>query len=161
MVTPSACPQMFWVGGDRVQGFGRGFEHEVVDHGLVLPGDIGDLGGDGEHRVVVLDGQQVALSVGEPLFGGSPLALWAMPVTTGVVGDARGCASGIATAQSMAAQRRRAAAFDGRHHLQLTETEMTRMLTAILIAPVTEDVADLESRSTHGRRSAGGDIEII
>ena len=37
--------QAFGISGDRVQGLGRGLEHEVVDHGLVLPGDVGDLGG--------------------------------------------------------------------------------------------------------------------
>jgi hypothetical protein len=61
----------------------------------------------------------------------------------------------------MAAQRRRATTLDSRHHLQLTEAEMTRMLTAILIAPVSKDVADLESRPNHGRRSVGGDLEVI
>jgi len=38
---------------------------------------------------------------------------------------------------------------------------MARMLAAIAIAPVAEDVADLESRSDHGRRSVGGDVEVI
>jgi len=147
------------IGGDRSQGFGRGLEHEIVDHGLVLISDVGDLGWDGEDRVVILDGQQVALPFGEPLFGGGALALRAMPVATGVVRDTRGGAVGIAAEQFVAAQRGRAAVLDGRHHLQLTETEMARMLAAIAIAPVAED--DLESRSDHGRRSVGGDVEVI
>ena len=149
------------IGSDRSQGFGRGLEHEVVDHGLVVIGDIGDLGWDGEDGVVILDGQQVALPFGEPLFGGGAMTLRAMAVATRVVSDAQGCTSGVATEQFVAAQRGRAAVLDGRHHLQLTETEMAGMLTAIAIAPVSEDVADLESRSDHGRRSVGGDVEVI
>ena len=90
--------EVLGVGGDGVQGLGCGLEHEIVDHGLVLPGDVGDLGGDSEHDVVILDGQQVALSFGQPLFGGGALALWAMPVATRVVSDTRGGASGIAAA---------------------------------------------------------------
>ena len=95
----------------------------------------------------------------QPTPGSAALALRTVPVAAGVVGDLD--LRTVFTAQHVTTERGAAAALNGRHHLQLTETEMTRMLAAIPIAPVTEDVADLESRSTHGRRSVGSDIEII
>ena len=34
--------EMLGVGGDRERGLGRRLEQQIVDHGLVLIGDIGD-----------------------------------------------------------------------------------------------------------------------
>ncbi len=89
-----------------------------------------------------LVGQQVTRTAGDP----------AWPV------DGQPAAAAL---QFVAAERGRTATLDGRLHLQLTEAEMPGMLAAIPNAPVPKDVADLEPRSDHGRRSAGRDIEVI
>ena len=43
--------QVLGVGGDREHGVGRRFEQEIVDHGLVLVGDVGDRRRQCEHDV--------------------------------------------------------------------------------------------------------------
>jgi hypothetical protein len=55
------------IGGDGEQRLGRGAEQQVVDHRLVLVGDWGDLGRQGEDKVEVADRQQVGLAGGEPI----------------------------------------------------------------------------------------------
>ena len=45
--------QVLGVGGDREHGVGRRFEQEIVDHGLVLVGDVGDRRRQCEHDVEV------------------------------------------------------------------------------------------------------------
>ena len=76
------------IGGDREQRLGRGAEQQVVDHRLVLIGDVGDLGRQREDDVEVADRQQIGLARGEPVPCRRALALGAMPVAAGVVGDA-------------------------------------------------------------------------
>ena len=44
----------------------RGFEQQVVDHGLVLIGDIGDPSGQREYHVIVRHRQQLGLALGQP-----------------------------------------------------------------------------------------------
>jgi hypothetical protein len=64
----------------------------------------------------------------------------------------------VFAARDMAAERRRAAALDRTHHLQLVEAHMA----AVGLTPggtvIAEDVRDLQSWSNHGRRRyhAGG-----
>ncbi len=45
--------EMLRVGGDGEQRLGAGFEQDVVNHRLVLVGDVGDRGRQGEHDVEV------------------------------------------------------------------------------------------------------------
>ena len=63
--------------------------------------------------------QQFGSAVGEPLLGRGGLALWAMPIATGVVRDTQ-VGAGFA-AFDMTAQRLRSAALDRRHDLELAE----------------------------------------
>ena len=103
--------QVLGVGGDREHGVGRRFEQEIVDHGLVLVGDVGDRRRQCEHDVEVGHRQQLGLALGEPLFGRGALTLWAMPIAAAVVGD-----DGVRTVlapRHMTAERHCAAAFDG------------------------------------------------
>src|SRR5512146_1795750 len=53
----------------------------------------------------------------------------------------------------MAAENGRAAALDGRHHLELTEAEMPGIGLAPSGAVAMEDVCDLQPRAAHGRRA--------
>ena len=69
--------------------------------------------------MVILDRQQFALSSFQPALGGGCLALGTMAVATGVVGDLDFIAR--TATQHMTAQGGAAAAFDGRHGLQLSE----------------------------------------
>ena len=119
-----AGAEMLGIGRDGEHGLGRGLEQQVVDHGLVLVGDIGDRRRQREHDVEVADRQQLGLALGEPLLGGGALTLGAMPVAAAVVGDDG--VGAVLAARDMAAERRRAAALDGRHHLQLVEADVAR-----------------------------------
>ena len=50
--------EMFGIGGDRAQGFGRGVEQDVVDRSLVVKGESGDLLRQREDDMEVRDGQE-------------------------------------------------------------------------------------------------------
>jgi hypothetical protein len=52
---PDAGAEVFWVGGDRQHRLGRRAEQQVVDRRLVLEGDVGDLGRQGEDDMEVSD----------------------------------------------------------------------------------------------------------
>ena len=106
-----AGTQILGVGRNRDQRLGGCLEQQVVDHGLVLIGDVGDLGRQREHHMEVRHGQQLGLALGEPLPCGRALALWAVPVAAGVVCDDRVRAA-LAT-RNVAAESRRAAALNG------------------------------------------------
>ena len=129
---------------------GRGAEQQVVDRGLVLIGDVGDLGRQREDDVEVADRQQIGLARGEPIPCRRALALGAMPVAAGVVGDA--AVAAVLAGLDMAAERGRAAGLDGRHHLQLAEAQMAGMGRAPGGAMAMEDVCDLQRRAAHRRR---------
>ena len=83
------APRCFGIGGDGEHGLGRGLEQEVVDHRLVLVGDVADRGGQREDDVEVGHGQQLGLPLLHPVARRRALALRAMPVAAAVVGDDR------------------------------------------------------------------------
>ncbi len=103
--------EMLGIGCDRDQRLGRGLEQQIVNHRLVLVGDIGDGGRQREHHVEVRHRQQLGLALGEPLLGRRALALRAMPVAAGVVGDSG--IGAVLAACDMAAEGCGAAALDG------------------------------------------------
>src|SRR5712692_7825329 len=78
-----------------------------------------------------------------------------MPVATGVVGDLGMAARRVLAARDMPAERRRAAALDRTHHLQLVEAHMPAVGLAPGRTMVAENVRDLQSWSSHGRRRYG------
>ena len=137
--------EMLRVGRDGDERLGRSLEQSVVDDGLVLVGDVADRGRQGEDHVVVGHGQQLGLPVGQPLLGGNGLALRAMPIAAGVVGDAHMRA--ILAALDMAAESRGAAALDGRHDLQLREAHPSGVGSAPGRAVAAEDIRHLDRRS--------------
>src|SRR5262249_9174180 len=61
----------------------------------------------------------------------------------------------VLAACDVAAERRRAAAFDCTHHLQLVEAHMAAVGLTPRRAVVAEDVRDLQSWSNHERRRYG------
>lgn len=137
--------EMTWVGGDREHGLRRSSEQQVVDHRLVVEGDVGDLGGDGEDDVEIADRQQVGLAGGEPLARRGALALGTVPVPAAVIGDADMAA--VLTAFDMTAECCGTAGLDRRHHLQLGQTDMPGMGRPPSRPGHTEDVGDLQYRA--------------
>src|SRR5712691_12618880 len=97
--------------------------------------------------MVVVQRQQVGLPGFEPALCGARLALRAMPVAAGVVGDLD-LITGLAT-QYVSPQGRAAALFDGRHHLELTETQMTVLCLPPSRPVGAEDVRDLQGGAPH------------
>ena len=77
-----------------------------------------------------------------------------LPITnrahkTAVVSDDR--VRAIFAARHMAAERRRAAALNGRHHLHLVEADVTDIGTTPRRSVVAEDIRDLQHRARHDR----------
>ena len=145
-----AGAEVLGIGGDREHRLGRGAEQEVVDHRLVLIGDVGDLGRQREDDMEVADRQQIGFARGEPVPCRRALAFGAMPVAAGVVGDA--AVAAVLARLDMAAERGGAAGLDRRHHLQLAEAQMAGMGRAPGGAVAMEDVCDLQRRAAHRRR---------
>src|SRR5260221_698298 len=83
-----------------------------------------------------------------------------MPVAAGVVRDLRMAARRVLAACDMPAERRRATALDRTHHLQLLEAHMPAVGLAPSRTVIAENVRDLQSWSSHGRRryGAGGSL---
>ena len=63
------------IGSDRQHRLGRRVEQQVIDRGLVVERDVGDLGRQGEDDVEVSDRQQVGLTLGQPRARPGALAL--------------------------------------------------------------------------------------
>ena len=141
---PDAGAEVLGVGRDGDQGLGGGFEQQVIDDRLVVVGDVGDRPRQGEDDMEIGHRQQIGLAVGQPLLGSGGLALWAMPIAAGVVRDAQ--VRAVLTAFDMTAQRRRSAAFDRRHDLELAEAHMAGMGRTPSRPAVAEDVRHLDRR---------------
>ena len=138
---------MLGVGGDGEQSLGRNVEQQAIDQRLVLVGELGDRRGQRKDHMVVLDRQQIGLTRLEPAPGGAGLALRAMAVAAGVVGDL--VAPATLTAQYMPTQRRAAALLDGRHHLELTQAQVRALSLAPSGSMETEDVGDFQGEAPH------------
>src|SRR5260370_7760066 len=75
-----------------------------------------------------------------------------MPIAAGVVRDLGIAASRVLAACDMPAERRGATALDRTHHLQLLEAHMPAVGLAPGRTVIAENVRDLQSWSSHGRR---------
>ena len=139
---PDACAEMLGIGRNRDQGLGSDFQQQVIDDRLILIGDVGDWSRQAEHDMEIGHRQEFGLAVGQPLLGSGGLALGAVPVAAGVVGDA--LVRAVLAAFDMATQRRRSAALDCRHDLELTEAHMAGMGGTPSRPAVAEDVRHLD-----------------
>ena len=74
------CTDVLGVSGDGEYGLSRCLEQQVVDHGLVVTGDIGDLSRHGEYHMVVGHGQQFGLTGFQPIACRVALTLGTVPV---------------------------------------------------------------------------------
>ena len=81
-----------------------------------------------------------------------------MPVAARVESDLRMATRCVLAARDVATERRRAAALDCAHHLQLVEARVATVGLAPGGTVLAEDVRDLQDRSNHDRRRyrAGG-----
>ena len=104
---------MLAISCDRERGLGRGLEQQVVDHRLVLIGNVADRGRQCVDHMKVRHRQQLGLAFGQPLACSSALTLGAMPVAAAIVGNDGVSALLVLAARDMAAECRRAAALDG------------------------------------------------
>src|SRR6202008_1626245 len=84
-----------------------------------------------------------------------------MPVAAGVVRDLGMATRRVLAARDMPAERRRATALDRTHDLQLLEADMAMVGLSPRRAVIAEDVRDLQSKSTHGRRRSGGGGSLL
>jgi hypothetical protein len=91
--------------------------------------------------MVVIHRQQFGLACFQPALGGTGLTLRTVAVATGVVGDLDLRAA--FTAEHVTTERGTAAALNGRHHLELVETNVSGMGLAPRRTLVAEDVRDL------------------
>ena len=73
--------KMFGIGPDDQHRFGGSLEQKIVDHRLVLIGDIRDGLGQSEHLVEVLHGQQFGLARLKPFARGGSLMWWTAPAS--------------------------------------------------------------------------------
>jgi hypothetical protein len=134
-------------GGERI---GCGREQQSVDLGLVLVGDGTEGGRQREHHVEARHRQQFGFARLKPCLRGRPLALRAVPVAAGVVGDA-GVGAVLAT-RDMTAQRGGTADLDRGHDAPLGEAQMRRVDSAPSGAVAAEDIRHFELRTRHCRR---------
>ena len=156
---PTRAPRCFGIGRDRGQGLGRGLEQQVVDDGLVLVGDVGDGRRQREHDVIVRHRQQIGFARGQPFLCRRALALRAVPVAARIVRDL--AVRALLAARDMAAERRRAAVLDRRHHLQLAEADMAGIGPAPCRAMAAEDIRDLQRRTRHAAALQAGGSALL
>ena len=140
--------QALGIGGDGPQGLGGGLEQQIIDHGLVVEGDGGDLSWQGEDDMEIGRGQQIGLTLGQPNLGRRTLTLGAMAVAAGVVAHRQALA--VVAARDMTAQLGGATGLNGRHGLELTKAQVSGMVTAIGRPMGAEDVGHLQGWPGHG-----------
>jgi hypothetical protein len=83
-----AGTKMLWIGGDGHHRLGGGAEEQIIDHGLVLPGDVSNPGRQREHDVEVADRQQIGLARSEPVLRRGALTFRAVSVAAEAMGRA-------------------------------------------------------------------------
>ena len=84
---PISAPRCFGIGRDLQQGFGAGAEQQIVEHVWLCSASAIQLMRQREHDMEVAVRRAVPARVREPAFARLRLALRAVPVAAGVVGD--------------------------------------------------------------------------
>src|ERR1700719_3533632 len=137
--------QVFGIARDRDHRLGGGLEHKVVNHGLVVVGDVADRRRQREDQMVIWGGQQLGLALGQPSPRRRALTFRAMPIAAAIIGD--DFVGAVFAARDMPAEGRRAAALDRRHYLQLAEAHVAGVGLAPRRSVVAEDIRDLQNRT--------------
>jgi predicted alpha/beta-hydrolase family hydrolase len=95
--------------------------------------------------MVVVHRQQVSLAFLQPTLGRTGLALGAMPVAAGVVGNL--VMTTAVAVQHVSPQCRAAALFDSRHDFELTQALVSQLALAPSRAMSAKDVGDLQGEA--------------
>src|SRR5260370_30785445 len=103
--------------------------------------------------MVIIHRQEIGRTGLEPALRGAPLALGAVPITAGVVGDL-GLRAGTA-AQRVPTEGGAAAVLNGRHDLELAETEGSPLGLPPGRPVGAEDVRDLQAWHQRALRGSG------
>lgn len=140
--------EMLGVGRDSGERLRRAAEQDGIDDGLVLEGDLSGGSRHGEDDMEIRHGKELSLSLGEPLRARRALALRAVPIATGVVGDA-GRATVVALLE-MAAERSRPACRNRAHDTPLDAAQMPGAGLPKRLAVAAEDVRHFQNRSHSG-----------
>src|SRR5258707_12755821 len=101
-----AGSEVLRVGRDGEHRLRRGLEQQIVDHGLVLVGDVANRRRQREDDVEVGNREQLGLARRHPLACCRALALRAVPVAAAVVGDRS--VGAVLAARDVSAEGRRA-----------------------------------------------------
>lgn len=134
--------QVLGIGRDRAQGLGGGVKQDLVDHGLVLVRDRGDLLGQCEDHVEIVDGNEVGLTVFQPLRAHQGLTLRTVPIAATIERDAL-MTAGV-TLLDVSAERGGATALDRAHDTALPAAEGISVLLTIGRPGLAEDIRHLE-----------------
>ena len=145
--------QMLGIARQFDGGLGAGGEQQFVEQPCVLESQHVEFVRHGENHVKVARGQQFLFSRGEPALAGFGLALRAMAVPAGVIGDGRwtiaAFLAALGTGIEVAAQRRGPAVADGAEHLPLLIAEAGSVAVQKTITLRAEDVGHLHGRPCH------------
>jgi hypothetical protein len=147
--------EVLWIGGDRLQRLGGSLEQQRIDDRLVLERDCGDRRRQREYDVEIRNRQQVGGTRFEPRARRAGLALRAMPIAAGVVGNGRVAA--IVAALNVAAKRSCPARLNRSHHAKCGSVEVAGIAGAKAVAVAAEHVRHLQHRARHGRRYGAGE----
>jgi hypothetical protein len=127
--------EVFGIASDGEQGLGAGAEQDIVNDLGILQGDGGELFGNGEDDVMVVDGQQFILLPHQPLGTRQRLALGAVAVAAGVIDVALIIA--LATGFDKTAEGGGTAGFNGAHDAQLLQWQA--VFLPVLLAVLSKD----------------------
>ncbi|MBB6182572.1 hypothetical protein HNQ75_004561 [Rhizobium flavum] len=134
--------KMLAIGRDGQHRLRRRLEQQVINKRFVLERYIGNLGRQREHDAEVPNRKQTGLAFGKPCPRGGALALWAVPIAAGVVGDPPMAAT--LAGLDVTAKGSGAAVLYRRHYLHLRQAHMSCMRSPIRRPSDTEDVGDLD-----------------
>ncbi len=115
---------------------------QIVDLAFVLVSNIRNLFGQREDEMEVAHGQQFGFACSQPCLCGTGLALGAVPIAAGVIGDV--FVRAALTTRHVTTKRRRAATLDRTHDLQLIKANMACIGQAPDSTMGAEDVRDFQ-----------------
>src|SRR5277367_5698184 len=146
--------QIFGIGSDLQEGFRRGAKEHAVHNPLVLEGYGRDHLRQREDNVKVLDREQLGGASVEPRRAGCALALWAMAIAAGAIGD-RAMAAAVALFD-VATERRGAAGRDVPQRFPLASGERSAIGIEISWAMDAENIGQLQRGRRHGAGIGSG-----
>src|SRR5215470_15159789 len=124
--------EMLGIASDGEQSFGRRTEQNAVDGSLVLQSQRRELFGQRKHDMEILHRKQFRLPLLEPLGTVQRLTLRTVAIAAGVVGDTFLLA--LIALFDVAAQRSRAAKFNGPQGTQMLQRQAVRLLIGWTVA---------------------------